>query len=577
MIAWMVETCIATTLLMLLVLAIRKPVREQFGPNIAYALWLLPVLRLLIPPLPGAWSFTDLLRGLTGSVQSASADPATTQAIIDQALVQAQLELAGGTTATVTETTVVTSSAPSLLLIIGAIWAAGALAFLLWHIVSHTRFCANLMRKAEIRRTVAEGRVHVIETDAATGPLAFGIWRKYVAFPRDFAERYDPVERNLALAHELGHHLRGDLIANWVALVVLAIHWFNPVAWRAFRAFRADQELACDALVLSGRAPALRHAYGRAIVKSAHGGAVSAACHLHTVNELKGRLKMLSKHNPKSRARITAGVTGAIALTLTGLALTASGAGAAVTQADAPTPPAAPVAPAAPAAVAAIQAPDAPAAPEAPEATKEKRVHRIVMVERKDGKDKDGKGTKAETRVIRLKGDGKDFVWTGDMDIDVKSMKCGGSKDDEVKVETRDGDKRKIVICTDRIEMRAAAAADKAKGAEAIAARAKVMAIASADMGKRHALMGLKMARRSIEAQTELSAEQKANALKRASTTRCASWKGPTRTDREADHRAASPSLRDVSTRAGRVPLHAAGPFACAVFGVVPTTRNRHF
>ncbi|MFN4096122.1 MAG: M56 family metallopeptidase, partial [Sphingomonas sp.] len=499
MIAWMVETCIATTLLMLLVLALRKPAREQFGPNIAYALWLLPVLRLLIPPLPGAWSFTEFLGGLTYTAEAPAAAPST-QAIIDQALIQAQMDMAGGTAATVTEASVVTVSGPSLLLVIGTIWAVGALAFLLWHIVSHTRFCANLMRKAEIRRTVAEGRVHVIETDAATGPLAFGIWRKYVAFPRDFAERYDPVERNLALAHELGHHLRGDLIANWIALVVLALHWFNPVAWRAFRAFRADQELACDALVLSGRAPALRHAYGRAIVKSAHGGAVSAACHLHTVNELKGRLKMLSNHNPKSRARITAGVTGAVALTLTGLALTASGAGAAMTQADAPTPPAAPEAPAAPAAVAAVQAPETPAAPEAPKApegTTEKRVHRIVMVERKD---KDGKEAKTETRVIRMKGDGKEFVWTGDMDIDVdvKSMKCGGSKGDDVKIETRDGDKRKIVICTDRIEMRAKAADTHAKGAEALARRAEVFAIASADMGKRHAVMGLKMARRSI-------------------------------------------------------------------------------
>lgn len=515
MIAWMVETCIATTLLMLLVLALRKPVREQFGPNIAYALWLLPVLRLLMPPLPGAWSFTEFLGGLTYTAEAPAAAPST-QAIIDQALIQAQMDMAGGTAATVTEASVVTVSGPSLLLVIGTIWAVGALAFLLWHIVSHTRFCANLMRKAEIRRTVAEGRVHVIETDAATGPLAFGIWRKYVAFPRDFAERYDPVERNLALAHELGHHLRGDLIANWIALVVLALHWFNPVAWRAFRAFRADQELACDALVLSGRAPALRHAYGRAIVKSAHGGAVSAACHLHTVNELKGRLKMLSKHNPKSRARVTTGIAGAAALTLAGLALTASGAGAAMTQAEAPMPPAPPAAPAAPTAPTAPEAPSAPEAPDAPEASKEKRVHRIVMVERKDGKDKDGKTVKHETRVIRMKGDGKEFVWTGDMDIDVdvKSMKCGGSKDDAVKVETRDGDKRKVVICTDRIEMRADAAEAKAKGAEALARRAQVFALASADMGKRHAMMGLKMARSSIEAQTELSAEQKTAALK---------------------------------------------------------------
>ena len=96
----------------------------------------------------------------------------------------------------------------------------------------------------------------MIETDAATGPLAFGVLAHYVAFPRDFAERYDAAERELALAHELGHHARGDLLANWAALVVLALHWFNPLAWRAFRAFRADQEMANDARVLAGRAPA---------------------------------------------------------------------------------------------------------------------------------------------------------------------------------------------------------------------------------------------------------------------------------------------------------------------------------
>jgi len=223
---------------------------------------------------------------------------------------------------------------------------------------------------------------------------------------------------------------------------------------------------------------------------------------------------MLSKHNPKSRARVTTGIAGAAALTLAGLALTASGAGAAISQTEAPTPPVAPAAPEAP------EAPDAPAAPEAPEApegAKEKHVHRIVMIERTSGKDKDAKGKgKVETRVIRMKGDGKDMVFTGDLkvDVDVKSMKCGGSKEDAVKVEKRDGDKRIVILCTDRIEMRADAATAQAKGAEALARRAQVMAIASADMGKRHAMMGLKMARSSIEAQTELSAEQKAAALK---------------------------------------------------------------
>ena len=54
MIGWALETFVATTLLMLLVLAVRGPVRKAFGPHMAYALWLLPVARLLLPPLPAA-------------------------------------------------------------------------------------------------------------------------------------------------------------------------------------------------------------------------------------------------------------------------------------------------------------------------------------------------------------------------------------------------------------------------------------------------------------------------------------------------------------------------------------------
>jgi beta-lactamase regulating signal transducer with metallopeptidase domain len=51
-IGWAIEALIASALLMAVVLVIRAPVRRHFGPGIAYALWALPVIRLLLPPLP---------------------------------------------------------------------------------------------------------------------------------------------------------------------------------------------------------------------------------------------------------------------------------------------------------------------------------------------------------------------------------------------------------------------------------------------------------------------------------------------------------------------------------------------
>ncbi len=315
---WAMEALIASTLLMVAVLLARGPVRRAFGPQIAYALWALPALRLLLPPLPADWReqavmpITRASEVVTVLIVPARALPAATPVVAAAAEPSLWATLPWG-------------------MIVAGAWVAGAAAFFAFHMVNHRRFCARVLSEAKLVDEV-DG-IRVIESAAASGPLAFGTARRFVAFPRDFADRYDADERELALAHELGHHARGDLFANWAALAVLALHWFNPVAWRAFRAFRCDQELANDARVLAGRSRTDRHIYACAIVKAAHGGAVSAACHLHTIADLKGRLKMLT-NSRVSRTRLMTGAAAVMGLVATGLVATASGtrAAAAVTN-----------------------------------------------------------------------------------------------------------------------------------------------------------------------------------------------------------------------------------------------------
>lgn len=303
MIGWMVEALAASAVLMLAVLALRGPVRRAFGAELAYALWAVPALRLILPPLPQEWHAT------AGAPIAELGRQASVMMILPLA---DEVVLAG-------EQPGWMDLAPSAL---AAAWIAGALIFLVWQLVRYVRFRVSLMARAvPIDR---QGRVAIVESDGATGPLAFGILHRVVAFPPDFAARYEADERDLALAHELGHHARGDLIANWLALAVLAFHWFNPIAWLAYRAFRADQEMANDAGVLARLGPGARHAYGCAIVKAAHGRALTPACHLHTIKDLKGRLRMLGRTRA-SRGRVALGAAGAMGLSIGALALTASG------------------------------------------------------------------------------------------------------------------------------------------------------------------------------------------------------------------------------------------------------------
>ena len=54
----------------------------------------------------------------------------------------------------------------------------------------------------------------------------------------------------LAMAHELTHYRRGDHALCLLMILLRALWWFNPVVWLMVRPMRADMESACDARVV---------------------------------------------------------------------------------------------------------------------------------------------------------------------------------------------------------------------------------------------------------------------------------------------------------------------------------------
>jgi len=302
--SWLASNMAWASATMLLVLALRRPAARLFGAGPAYALWLLPALRLVMPPLPSFWP------------RIAAVAPPETLVIWAGDMSAAAPAQGGG----------------SAVVWLFAIWALGTGAFALWQTHAYRRFTAELNRDA---RPLGDHKgVPLFESAAVRGPLSLGLVHRRIVVPIDFADRYEPGEQRLALDHEHVHHRRGDLWWNLGALIVLAANWFNPIAWFSFRAFRDDQELACDAAVTAKAAPAERQNYARAMVKSATRPGLIAACPLNHADRLKRRLNMLKSHR-RSPARLFAGA--AVLALIGGLGLTVSGAGLAQ-QAAAPEP-----------------------------------------------------------------------------------------------------------------------------------------------------------------------------------------------------------------------------------------------
>jgi len=185
-----------------------------------------------------------------------------------------------------------------------AILGGGAAAFYVWQWLGYRQFLTRLSLSS--RSLGGHEGVPLIESEAVCGPLALGLLDRRIVVPADFEARYSREEQKLALDHELVHHRRGDIWFNHLALLFLGLNWFNPLAWAAFRAFRIDQELACDCAVAAAAPAEARADYARALIKSASPRRLIAACPLNHADQLKRRLKMMKTHR-SSRLRLFGG------------------------------------------------------------------------------------------------------------------------------------------------------------------------------------------------------------------------------------------------------------------------------
>jgi bla regulator protein blaR1 len=309
---WLTDTAAAVTLLIALVLLLRGPVRRTLGPHIAYALWLLPLARAMMP-------------GITVTIAAPAAPPATLQILTGEAAMVAS----SGFDPTVT---------------LLALWLGGAVLLFGYGMWSTTRLRRAIAADAQPFRR--EGRIEIVTSGAVDGPVAMGIRRPLIALPADFAVRFSPAQQRFVLAHELEHHRGHDLAITLAGFALLALNWFNPIAWAGWRAFRQDQETACDARTLA-RTGGDRVTYGRAIAAAVIDPALRPAGVLALAMSEKSalihRLRSLTMTDISTRRR-WAGRAAVLAGALITLPLTATVSYAVVQQDQAP----APASPAAP-------------------------------------------------------------------------------------------------------------------------------------------------------------------------------------------------------------------------------------
>jgi len=159
------------------------------------------------------------------------------------------------------------------------LWLIGAVAW--WGIVgrSSSRFL-RLMRSARPAPAELEERVSQVASRLGLRRIpTIGIvparippmlWAPFAGPPRlllpeELWARFDVSQQDAVLAHELAHLKRRDHWVRRLEVVVLRLYWWDPVAWWARRQLERTEEECCDAWVIWAL-PAAAPAYAEALV-----------------------------------------------------------------------------------------------------------------------------------------------------------------------------------------------------------------------------------------------------------------------------------------------------------------------
>jgi carboxyl-terminal processing protease len=142
-------------------------------------------------------------------------------------------------------------------------WGVGAALSLAW-IALGFACLAGLRRRSE---TLDEPGITSMLNDLATElgirrpivllghpgnvmPMTWGLFRPVVLLPQQ-ARLWSNERLRLVLLHELAHVRRLDWLTQLAAHLMRAVYWFHPLAWLCVSRQRAEQEFACDDLVLA--------------------------------------------------------------------------------------------------------------------------------------------------------------------------------------------------------------------------------------------------------------------------------------------------------------------------------------
>lgn len=326
------------TLLILLILVMNPILRERFSKAWQYYIWIVVLIRLLVPFSPEFGIVDNLFRPLSAENSSALLPPAESVDLHTETGNPENMQ--GDTKGNAQSTdpdeknhTIIESKENAIYSdgwkIGGYLWLAGMILLFFGKQAGYGHFLRLMHRSSE---PVADKRILQIYKEAAkeleiqkvpklkystriASPMLTGLIKPAI-YLTDTTIQWDDKSLHYVLLHELVHYKRHDLWYKWCSDLVLCIHWFNPMIYIMNRHMNAQCEISCDEAVARDLNTEEKLAYGNVLLNAvsenmkSHRPMLSSALY-EDKKSMKERIKaiIMSKRKSKKSVLLSAVIT----------------------------------------------------------------------------------------------------------------------------------------------------------------------------------------------------------------------------------------------------------------------------
>lgn len=317
------------SLLILLLLLFRPLYRNRLSKSWQYYIWIVVILRLLLPVTPETSLAGSLfsLEEMRGTDSTAAPESPNDQSMTAYNTIKHE---AGSSDDLIRDATTAENSPSASAVspdkeaynedhsqIFFFLWLTGALLLFVRKLTVYQSFVKYVdagSRPLEdigllesfghiMEQNRIKGAVDLYVNSLVSSPLLIGFLRPRIILPHTSLSESDFYYTAL---HELTHYRRRDMFYKWLSQLTVCLHWFNPCVYLMSREINRLCELSCDERVIAALSDNARKSYGTTLVNAVGAGGsykdTLASVTLHESKELlKGRLNAIMQYKKCSK------------------------------------------------------------------------------------------------------------------------------------------------------------------------------------------------------------------------------------------------------------------------------------